>query len=88
MCLASRPGHRLVREWKTAYLEQYSGNVPEHALQKALEIKRAVPAVRFLVEYLQDSMEHSDPDPFLVAVLGNERYYIEVWDEKEYERTM
>lgn len=55
-------------------------SVPEFVLRKAIEIKRASPDVKLFVDTLDD-----DPDPFLVAVLGKEYYYVEVWDESEFE---
>lgn len=82
-------GTRKSFEWNTATIQSYKGNVPEHALTKAVEIKREVPEVTFNVEYLVEKSERvvrPAPDPFLVVSLGPERYYIDVWDEKEYER--
>jgi hypothetical protein len=81
-------GDRRTTSWKTAYLRLYGGNVPEFALVRALTIKQELPAAEFLVEQLYTETQHRavpEPDPFLVVVLGNERYYIDVWDEKEYE---
>lgn len=62
-------------------------NVPDFALETALRVKEAVPAVNFNVEYLSESRHQIrliDPDPFLVATLGHEQYYLEVWDERDY----
>lgn len=83
-------GTRIKREWRSASLPSFSsiGNVPEFVLEKAIAIKEKLPAVNFSVEYLVDNHEVRDPDPFLVAVLENERYYIDVWDEKEYEKAI
>lgn len=84
-------GTRYVRNWTVNSLHGYSNFVPEHVLSKALEIKKEVPEAKFLV---YDLMEHSetykrprrDPDPFLEVVLREERYYIEVWDERDFEK--
>lgn len=84
-------GKRIITEWAKAHIATYKGNVPEFALSKAIEIKNALPAVDFKVEYLVEHHEEKIrplPDPFLVAYLGDEEYYIEVWDEKEYEVKM
>jgi hypothetical protein len=86
-------GSRTIRRWMATPLEQYSGTVPEFALSKAVEIKKALPEASFQVEQLVLETERRsrpvpDPDPFLVAVLGKERYHIDVWEEKEYEKTL
>jgi hypothetical protein len=81
-------GTRRVRKWDSSDLESYEGNVPEFVLAKAVQIKTALPDTLFAVEYLieeSQSRRRPEPDPFLVAKLGNERYYIDVWNEKEYE---
>src|SRR5579859_4248639 len=54
--------------------------VPPFVLRKAIEIKRACPEVQLFVDALRD-----DPDPFLVAQLGREKFWIECWDEREFE---
>ena len=80
--------HRATREWQTTLLSGYDGAVPEFVLSKAVEIKQECPQVSFSVEQLYETeqrIERRDPDPFLVAHLGKESFYIDVWDEKEYE---
>jgi hypothetical protein len=81
-------GSRTVREWKRVPLSEYEGNVPEFALAKAVQIKTAVPKAEFDVMRLYETKEtiQPAPDPFLWVSLGSEGYYIEVWDEKEYEK--
>lgn len=61
----------------------YSFPIPEFALRKAIQIRKEMPEVNFIVEQLTHN-----PDPFLVAVLNQERYYIEVWDEPKFEATL
>jgi hypothetical protein len=81
-------GHRLTRTWESVPLNQYHGNVPEFALSKAVQIKRALPACSIGVEYLAESEKkivRPLRDPFLFVSLGDEKHYIDVWDEKEYE---
>lgn len=84
-------GRRVVRDWFKSSLEDFTGNVPEFALAKAIQIKEALPKAKFDIEYLAYAEQNNPnpaplPDPFLVATLDDERYYIEVWDEKEYEK--
>jgi hypothetical protein len=81
-------GHRTVREWRFSLVSNYEGTIPEFVLSKALQIKGEVPSACLKIESLYESEEKTwrpAPDPFLVASLGNESYYIDVWDEKEYE---
>lgn len=66
--------------WEAYNLVGYEKPVPEFVLNKALEIKEEVPDVEFMIEELT-----IHPDPFLVAVLGKERYHVEVWDEPKFE---
>lgn len=66
--------------WLSHEISDVELPVPEHVLSKAVQIKKEMPAVKFYVESLQ-----LDPDPFLYAEYNGERYYIEVWDEPEFE---
>jgi hypothetical protein len=85
-------GNRKTLRWIRTSLQRYEGCIPEFVLSKALQIKTAVPEVRFEIEQLIQQEEHKPaqprPDPFLIVSLGNESYYIEVWDEKKYESTL
>lgn len=77
--------HRTRREWKRTAIGEFPGNVPEFALRKAVQLKEHGASIR--IDYLEESTESIPrrlPDPFLVAILGDETYYIDVWDEKEY----
>jgi len=66
--------------WGSVEISKAESPIPEYALLKAVQIKKEMPAVKFYVESLQ-----ADPDPFLYAEYNGERYYIEVWDEPEFE---
>jgi hypothetical protein len=68
-----------VARWETSDIENYTKPIPEFAIEKALQIKKAFPEVQFEIEELTVV-----PDPFLIAVLGNVRRYIEVWDEPKF----
>jgi len=77
--------HRITRKWHRSLIREYPGNVPEFALRKALPLRSH--GATICVDYLEESTESGPirlPDPFLVATLGDENYYIDVWDEKEY----
>ncbi len=88
---SSERGSRSIREWKQLTLSRYEsqgGTIPEYVLSKAIQIKQTIPEVELTVDHLFDRTETiSRPtrDPFLVATLGTESLYIDVWDEKEYE---
>jgi hypothetical protein len=62
------------------YIPAYHEEVPEFALNKAIQIKREVPEAKFFVHRLT-----SFRDPFLSVSLGSESYFVEVWDEPKFE---
>ena len=68
--------------WRRSKLSNYQGQIPEFALSKAIEIKERLPQARFYVEELTVNKRY---DPFLIAACGRERFYIDVWDEPEFE---
>lgn len=74
-------GYFLEAGWQHTELASYSMPVPEFVLDKAIKIKEAVPAVTFYVQHLRDPKA----DPFLIAVLNKEIYYVEAWDEPRFE---
>lgn len=70
--------------WAELPIDQFTRDIPEFVLNKAVQIKQAIPEVELRVHFLSDS-----PDPFLVARLKIEQhhyesYYVEVWDEPEF----
>lgn len=84
-------GDRRVRAWETYPLRSYLGNVPEFVLDKAISIAKVLPTAEFQIVQLVETTDRKPrplPDPFLLVSLGNERYFIDVWDEKEYEKTI
>jgi hypothetical protein len=90
-CDSGMRGNRITRRWAMEPLASYAGNIPEFALAKAVAIKTECPTVSLFVERLHEDQEQivrPTRDPFLVASLGDESYYIDVWDEKEYERSI
>lgn len=70
---------------------KYTGYVPVHVLNLALQVREAAPTASFGVDELTLSMEAVPkplPDPFLTVELGSEKYYLAVWDEREFEAKM
>lgn len=77
-----RPGtwQARVARWQSDSIRDYKKPIPEFAIDTAVRLKKACPAVKFEIEELTIV-----PDPFLIAVLGRQRRYIEVWDEPKFE---
>lgn len=67
--------------WEHTEIKSYAEPIPEFVLQKAIQIKEACPDVQFYVHHLNDPKA----DPFLVAVHGDEVYFVEVWAEPGFE---
>jgi hypothetical protein len=70
-------------QWVKVPLED-ALDVPEFVWAKAREIASCLPEATFAVEQLQS--ERRIYDPFLIVSHADESYYIEVWDESEFER--
>jgi hypothetical protein len=70
-------------QWVKVPLED-ALDVPEFVYAKAREIASCLPEASFTVEQLQS--ERRIYDPFLIVSYADESYYIEVWDESEFER--
>ena len=65
--------------WERCDLKKYKKPVPDFAIERALQIKDRCPAVEFYVEELTYRV-----DPFLIAHIGREGYYIACWEEAEF----
>jgi hypothetical protein len=74
--------------WDKTRIEQYREPIPEFVLNKAIQIKKAMPEVRIYVQHLS---EH--PDPFLIVATKHKDYecldaqelWVEVWEEPKFE---
>lgn len=73
-------------DWKRYPLSRYTGKVEPFILSMAIEVKKCLPAADFIVEEVR--VERTPYDPFLIVELGVESYYIGVWDEPNFERTL
>jgi len=87
----------MIRFWKTPQFERFytclqwvkiplesATNVPEFVKAKAGEIATQLPEATFTVEELRS--ERRAYDPFLIVAYGDESYYVEAWDESDFER--
>jgi len=73
--------------WVSHDIKFYSGPIPESVLKRAIQIKQALPEVKFQIEQLNVE-KPALPDPFLTASFQDEKYYIDVWDEPMFENAM
>lgn len=73
--------------WATVPIEEYRQDIPDFVMRKAIQIKEKMPAAQIVIEELTAKKERVARryDPFLVAKFENEKYYIEVWNEREFE---
>jgi hypothetical protein len=69
--------------WVRVPLEEVR-NVPEFVKAKASEIANLLPDATFTVEQLRT--EKKIYDPFLIVSYVDESYYVEVWEEPEFEQ--
>jgi hypothetical protein len=67
--------------WRMVKIEEYVSPIPEFVLRKAIAIKETCPQVMLFV----DELTTMKPDPFLVAALDGEIFWVEVWDEPKFE---
>lgn len=76
--------------WHSTSIEKFDGYVPTFALSRAIEIKKIFPQAKFRVDFLTLETEEREirrsEDPFLSVSYGEETYYIDVWDEEEFEK--
>lgn len=79
-------GHRTVTKWTRTNIGSFPGPIPDHVLQKAIEVKKAHSDLYLCIDYLTSTTEESVrlPDPFLVVTDHEKEYYIEQWDERDF----
>jgi hypothetical protein len=68
--------------WTMTLIAEYDHPVPKSALEMALAIKQICPDAVISVDSLV--LEKRIADPFLVAGLNDERYYVGVWGEPNF----
>ena len=78
--------HIIDVSWRRIALNKCTEEVPLFALRKAVQVKKALPEVILEVDELIE--EKKLIDPFLVARLEDETYYLEVWKEPKFEETL
>lgn len=74
-------GYFTQASWEKQSFEDYTKDIPEFALALAIQIKEAMPEVKFSVQFISAPKA----DPFLIAYHGKEIYYVAAWDEPGFE---
>jgi hypothetical protein len=69
--------------WTEVEISQYKEAIPLHVLDKAVQIKKALPDAEIIIEHLTESQ-----DPFLVVKHGGKKVYVDVWEEPRFEATL
>lgn len=76
-------------DWMSISLPNYERDLPDFALVHGIAIKQQLPDADLRIEQLVAEQRRTpvfDPDPFLVLRHGGVDYYIDVWDERDFER--
>jgi hypothetical protein len=78
------------KTWQKKSLGDYGlTEIPDFVLERAVLVKEACPDAKLYVETLvSDRYSVTLRDPFLIAVQNGERYFLDVWDEPQFERTV
>ncbi|MEK7537064.1 MAG: hypothetical protein AAB584_01280 [Patescibacteria group bacterium] len=75
-------------KWRRVEIERYNAKIPEYVLRKAIQVKQALPEGKLWIYALSPhSIENPlfRGDPFLELQAGKKRFFLEVWDEREFE---
>lgn len=92
-CLIARHKKAVVysTSWTLDHLSSYREPVPDFAIERALQVKEALPGATFYVEHLRETVRgiatesKPTPDPFLILAVGHLKLYLDVWDEPKFE---
>lgn len=68
--------------WPVAEIDRYKGKIPAHVTNLAKSVQRLCPEATAYIQYLLCS-----DDPFLMVALNKEAYYLDVWDERNFQTT-
>ena len=64
-------------------IKKYASPIPEFALETALAVKKEIPSATILIDEYRDR-HYVSCDPFLVVRIGENFYYLEVWNETKF----
>lgn len=75
--------------WIRIPLNMYDEEIPVHVLDRAISVKEHIPEAKFYVVSFDPERANAQiailDDPFLEVTVGSESYYIDVWDEPDFE---
>lgn len=72
------------RRWVNRSIREYNLPIPAFALQTAVDVKRAHPELRIGFAIISLEQNRAVLDPFLAMELDGNFYYLEVWDEPDF----
>jgi hypothetical protein len=94
VCMVARHKRAVIysARWDSSYINNYRRPIPDFALERALQVKAALPEANFYVQELTESTntQHTEfkptpPDPFLVMDYRSVQLHLDVWDEPRFE---
>lgn len=76
-------------KWRSSKIEEYTGEIPQFALDTAKEIHMRATETRFFIEELVEVSTQRVVDPFLVAcdAVDGSSHHLEVWEEPTFDQT-
>jgi hypothetical protein len=75
------------KQWRKYRIQQFFDPIPEFAIQTAVDIKKSFSNSSISCELYIDRLEKGRgpwKDPFLIAEIDGQEYYVEVWNEPDY----
>jgi hypothetical protein len=94
VCMVARHKRAVIysARWDSSYISNYRRPIPDFALERALQVKAALPEANFYVQELTEStnIQHTEfkpapPDPFLVMDYRGVQLHLDVWNEPKFE---
>jgi hypothetical protein len=72
--------------WDSTPIKGYRNPIPEFVLGTALNVKEVFPQAVFYIQSFIERQSQVEDDPFLIAEIDNQRFYLEVWNEPGFEK--
>lgn len=78
--------------WRMVNIREYAAEIPAFALERATRVARSMarrlPSVKHtfsVSELVHHTKRTPHPDPFMVLTVENQHFYLDVWDEPDFE---
>lgn len=78
--------------WRMVNIREYTAEIPSFALDRAVKVVRTMgrvmPSVKYTVnvsELVHHTKRTPHPDPFMVLTVRDQNFYLDVWDEPDFE---